>query len=98
MTDVSPTRRTSMPPRIRLLFSTLSLALFLVAAVPLYGELSRRSYIWWTPRAMLVPLAESKDRVEIYVHGKPLATLLQTGQLRIAEGCCLIALATSDVG
>ena len=87
-----------MPPRIRLLFSILNLALFLVAAVPLYGELSRRSDIWWTPHAMLVPLAESKDRVEVYVHGKPLAALLQAGQLRIAEGGGLSALATSDVG
>jgi hypothetical protein len=41
-----------MPPRIRLLFSTLNLALFLVAAVPLYGELSRRSDIWWTPERL----------------------------------------------
>ena len=87
-----------MPPRIRLVFSTLSLVLFLVAAVPLYGELSRRSDIWWTPQAMLVPLAESKDRAEIYAHGKPLAALLQAGQLRIAEDGGLSTLATSDVG
>jgi len=87
-----------MPPRIRLFFATLNLALFLVAAVPLYGELSRRSDIWWTPHAMLVPLAESKDRVEIYVHGQPLAALLEAGNLRIAEGSGLSALATGDVG
>src|SRR5882724_12697374 len=98
MTDVSPPRRTSMPPRLRLLFSALNLALFLVAAVPLYGELSRRSDIWWTPRAMLVPLAESTDRVEIYARGKPLTALLQAGQLRIAEEGGSIALAASDVG
>jgi len=29
-----------MPPRIRLVFAALNLALFIVAAVPLYGELS----------------------------------------------------------
>jgi len=87
-----------MPPRMRLMFAALSLVLFFVAAVPLYGELSRRRDIWWTPHAMLVPLAESKDRVEIYAHGKPLAALLQAGQLRIAEGGGLSTLATSDVG
>src|SRR2546429_665391 len=87
-----------MPPRIRLLFAALNLALFLVAAVPLYGELSRRSDIWWTPHAMLVPLAESTDRVEIYARGKPLTALLQAGQLRIAEEGESIALAASDVG
>lgn len=87
-----------MPPRIRLLFSTLSLILFFVAAVPLFRELSQRSDIWWTPRAMLVPLSESKDRVEIYARGKPLAALLQAGQLRIAEDGGMSALSTSDVG
>jgi len=87
-----------MPPRIRLVFATLSLVLFLAAAVPLYGELSRRSDIWWTPHAVLVPLAESTDRVEIYARGKPLAALLQAGQLRIAEEGGSNALATSDVG
>jgi len=87
-----------MPPRIRLVFAGLSLVLFLVAAVPLYGELSRRSDIWWTPHTMLVPLAESRDRVEIYARGKPLTALLQAGQLRIAEEGGSITLAASDVG
>jgi predicted xylose isomerase-like sugar epimerase len=87
-----------MPPRIRLVFTSLSLVLFFVAAVPLYGALFRRSDIWWTPHAMLVPLAESTDRVEIYARGKPLAALLQAGQLRIAEEGGSSTLATRDVG
>src|SRR5262245_40641202 len=87
-----------MPSRIRLLFATLSLVSFFVAAAPLYRELTRRSDIWWTPRTMLVPLAEGRDRVEIYTRGKPLATLLQAGQLRIAEEGGSSILATSDVG
>lgn len=87
-----------MPGRSRLLFSTLSVVFFFVAAVPLYRELSRRTDIWWTPHAMLVPLAESKDRVEIYARGKPLGALLQAGQLRIAEDGGLRILAASDVG
>ena len=87
-----------MPHRIRLLLSALSLILFFVAAVPLYRELSGRSDIWWTPHVMLVPLAESKDRVEIYARGKPFVDLLQAGQLRIAEDGGVSALATSDVG
>jgi hypothetical protein len=47
---------------------------------------------------MLVPLAESTDRVEIYARGKPLAALLQAGQLRIAEEGGPSTLATKDVG
>src|SRR2546422_1793079 len=69
-----------MPPRIRLLYSTLTVTLFLVAAVPLYTELTQRSDIWWTPRGMLVPLAESADRVEVYARGRPLAALLEAGK------------------
>src|SRR5437870_12455913 len=87
-----------MPPRIRLVFATLSLVLFFVAAVPLYGELSRRSDIWWTPHAMLVPPVESADRVEIYARGKPLAALLQAGQLRLAAQDGSSTRATPDVG
>jgi hypothetical protein len=87
-----------MPPRIRLFFCGLNLALLFLAAVPLYREFSRRSDIWWTPFGMLVPLAESKDRVEIYARGKPLATLVQGGQLSIAEDGAMRTLATSDVG
>lgn len=87
-----------MPPRIRFTFAALSLASFAIAAVPLYGELSRRSDIWWTPHAMLVPLGKSSDRVEIYVRGKPVAALLQAGQLRLADDSGSSTLVTSDVG
>jgi hypothetical protein len=88
----------SRPPRVRLVFATLSLVLFFAAAVPLYREFSRRSDIWWTPHAMLVPLAESTDRVEIYARGKPLVALLQVGKRRISGEDGSSILATSDVG
>ena len=87
-----------MPSRIRFLFATLSLIFFFIAAAPLYRELSGRSDIWWTPHALLVPLVESKDRVEIYARGKPLAALLQAGQLQIAEEGGSSTLTASDVG
>src|SRR5947199_10562628 len=86
-----------MPPRIRLFFSALSVMLFFIAAVPLYSELSRRSDIWWTPHAMIAPFAESKDRVEIYARGKPLAALLQAGQLRRAGDGGWAVVAPTDV-
>jgi len=87
-----------MPPRTRLFFCGLNLALFFLAAAPLYREFTRRTDIWWTPHAMQVPLAESKDRVEIYARGKPLATLLQAGQLSMAESGAVRILAMSEVG
>jgi hypothetical protein len=87
-----------MPPRMRFLFSTMLLALFFVAAVPLYRELSRPPDIWWTPRTMLIPLPESADRVEIYALGQPLTALLRAGQVRIAEGGSMRVLTASEIG
>jgi hypothetical protein len=83
---------------MRFLFSTMMLALFFVAAVPLYRELSRRPDIWWTPRTMLIPLAESTDRVEIYALGQPLTALLQAGQVRIAEGGGMRVMTAGEIG
>src|SRR5947208_16823636 len=87
-----------MHPRISFLYSSLSVAVFLIAAVPLYPELAQRSDIWWTPHAMLVPLTESTDRVEIYARGRPLAALLQAGQLRLQQDASSTALTTGDIG
>ena len=87
-----------MPPRMRRLYAAFCLTPFLIAALPIYRELSRRSDIWWTPFAMLVPLAESGDRVEIYVRREPLAALLQAGQLRMEDNGKSSVLGTSDIG
>jgi hypothetical protein len=72
-----------MPSRIRFLFATLSLVFFFIAAAPLYRELSGRSDIWWTPHALLVPLVESKDRVEIYARGNPLQLCSRLASCRL---------------
>jgi hypothetical protein len=87
-----------MPGRLRLFFSSMSLVLFVLAAVPLYRVLSAPSDIWWTPQGMLVPLAQSTDRVEIYARGHPLAALLQAGQVRIAAEPGSSVLTAGDVG
>ena len=87
-----------MPARLRLAFSSLSLVFVFMPAAALYGELSRRSDIWWTPYALLVPLAESGDRVEVYARGKPFVALLQAGQVQVAEEGRSRTLVTNDVG
>jgi hypothetical protein len=76
----------------------VSVSLFFVSAAPLYREFSQRGDIWWTPSAMMVPLAESQDRVEIYARGEPLAALLQAGQVRIEEDHVSSVLTVADVG
>jgi len=87
-----------MPLRIRLVYSSLAVVFLVIAAVPLYRELSRPSDIWWTPRTMLVPLAGSRDRIEIYARGRLLQSLLEGGQVRIADDAGSSTLAASEVG
>ena len=87
-----------MPTRLRLFFSLLTAGLVLIPAAALYGELSRRSDIWWTPPAMALSLTESQDRVEIYVRGKPLGALVNAGQLRITDDSGSSALRESEIG
>jgi len=63
----------------------MSLSVLLTSALPSLRELTRRTDIGWTPVTMLVPLAESGQRVEIYAHGEPLAKLIQAGQVQVLD-------------
>ena len=74
-----------MPPRIRLFYSGLIAVLLLIPALALYRELSRRPDIWWTPAAMALSLPAAQDRVEIYVRGRPLGTLLEQGRISVTD-------------
>jgi hypothetical protein len=87
-----------MPPRIRIFFSSLTAALLLIPTLAIYRELATRPDIWWTPQAMLIPLTESRDRVEIYVRGKPIEALLEAGQLRIGDSAGSSGLAADEIG
>jgi hypothetical protein len=87
-----------MPPRLRLFFSALTAVLLLIPVLALYRELSMRSDIWWTPPPMALSVSQSQDRVEIYVRGKPLATLLEARQLSVAGEGGASALDAQEIG
>ena len=86
-----------MPPRVRMSFAALTVVFFLIPAIALYSELSKRADIWWTPPSMMVPLANASDRVEVYVRGRPLGALLAAGQVRVTDETSGSVLATSDI-
>ena len=86
-----------MPARVRMLFATITIVLFLIPALALYGDLAKRADIWWTPRPLMVPLTKATDRVEVYVRGQPLEALLGAGQLRVIDETSGSVLATSDI-
>jgi hypothetical protein len=81
-----------------MIFAVMTGALFLLPVVALYSELTRRTDIWWTPMALLVPLTESTDRVVVYVRGTPLRPLIDAGQLRVTDADSARVLGTSDIG
>ena len=87
-----------MPRRLRIFYSVLTASLLLIPLVALYSELSKRPDIWWTPPAMAVSLAESRDRVEIYARGRPLDTLVAQGQVSITDGAGSRLLRAEEIG
>lgn len=87
-----------MPPRARLMFALIMLVPLLIPALALFREFTRRSDIWWTPQAMLVPVDDAGKSVVVYVRGQPLTALLDAGQLRIANGSANETLSRGDVG
>ena len=86
-----------MPPRARMTLGAMTVVFFLIPAVALYSELSKRSDIWWTPRPLAVPLSESADRVQLLVRAKPIGSLLDSGSLRVVDDGSTSALTASDI-
>src|SRR5438552_18797066 len=85
-----------MPPRLRVFYSLLTGAMLLIPAVALYSELSKRSDIWWRPATNQLPLAESGDRVEFCVRGRPVGMLLEQGHVAITDSAGLHVLGAQD--
>ena len=86
-----------MPSRLRLFYSIFIAVLLLLPVLAIYRELSQRSDIWWTPLPLALSLADSRDRVEIYLHGRQLGTLLDQKRLSIADSTGSRILAAEDI-
>jgi hypothetical protein len=56
---------------------------FLMPAVQLVRYFIQPAGIWWTPKALAVPLAETSDRVEVYVHDVSLPDHIKAGRLQL---------------
>ena len=73
------------------------IVIFLIPASHLFRFFTQRSDIWWTPKALSVPLLESSDRVEIYVHSELLQEQLSAQRLQVLTNQGLVTLRGSDV-
>lgn len=70
---------------------------FLTSAVKFVQYFSQPADIWWTPKALAVPLVESSDRVEIYVRDVGLVEQIKGDRLRVLGDGGATPVTKSDV-
>jgi hypothetical protein len=85
------------PTQVRRFWLIFGIAIFLIPASHLFRFFTQRSDIWWTPKALSVPLLESSDRVQIHVRGELLQEQLRAQRLRVLTDQGSITLTDSDV-
>jgi hypothetical protein len=81
----------------RYLSLVLPAAFLLTSSVRIYSFFHQRPDIWWTPRGGMVPLAQSHDRVAVYVGGAELDDLVAAGRLRLQRDQVVSAVTPNDV-
>jgi hypothetical protein len=57
--------------------------ILLLSALQLVTFFAQPSDIWWTPKALSVPLADASDRVEVYVRDAPLQDQIGAGRIQL---------------
>lgn len=85
-------------PIFRYLLLFLPAVFLLTAGAQLYRFYHERNDIWWTPSRMLVPLADTHDRIAIYVRNTELDDLVAAGQLRLFRDSVGSAVTAADIG
>ena len=70
---------------------------FVVSAVQLARFFVQAADIWWTPMALAVPLANTSDRVQVYVRDAALGELLEAGRLQLVSESSATPVAGADV-
>lgn len=83
--------------RFRTYWLALGFAFFLIPASQLFRFFVQRSDIWWTPRTLSVPLADTSDRVEIYVRDGLLQEQLSAQRLQVVTERGPVTLEAKDV-
>jgi hypothetical protein len=56
---------------------------FLMSALQLVRFFTQPADIWWTPKALGLSLADTSDRVEIYVRGVSLQEYVRAGRVQL---------------
>jgi len=75
----------------------LGVVFVLLSVLPLVRHFTERADIWWTPLPLAVPLAETADRVEVYVRGSILEQHLHAGTLTLTGVSGPARVAAADI-
>lgn len=70
---------------------------FLMSALPLVRFFNQRADIWWTPKALALPLADSSGRVEVYVRDVALLEHVKAGRLQLLTDAGARPVMESDI-
>jgi|WetSurSiteA1Bulk_404760.scaffolds.fasta_scaffold197174_1 hypothetical protein len=70
---------------------------FLMSALQIVRFLTERADIWWTPKALGLPLAETSDRVEVYVRDVALQEHIRAGRVQLLTDSGATPVTDSDM-
>lgn len=70
---------------------------FVMSALHVVRFLGQPRDIWWTPKALSVPLADASDRVEVYVRELPMLERLKADHVQLMTDAGLTPVKGSDV-
>lgn len=83
--------------RSRIYLLAFGSMILLLSALQLVTFFAQSSDIWWTPKALSVPLADASDRVEVYVRDAPLQDQIGAGRIQLVTDVGAGAIVGSDV-
>jgi len=70
---------------------------FLMSALQLVRFFNQPADIWWTPKALGLPLADTSDRVEVYVRGVAFQEHVKAGRVQLQTDTGVTPVTESDM-
>ena len=69
----------------------------LMSALHIVRFFVQPSDIWWTPKALALPLADASDRVEITIRSAPLPEHVRAGRIQLLTDAGATSVTDSDI-
>ena len=83
--------------RLRTFLLIFGGAFFVLSALQIVRFLNQPADIWWTPKALGLPLADTSDRVEVYVRDVGLQEHLKAGRIQLLTDTGATPVTESDM-